>query len=84
MRPADIAPGQPGYYDVLSEDALLIWARGFSPPVLAPGESADRPLLGSLRHARLLHEPLVVTPAHFARAAAPVHLTVPAADPHCN
>ena len=56
--------------DVLSEDALLIWARGFSPPVLAPGESADRPLLGSLRHARLLHEPLVVTPAHFTRAAA--------------
>src|SRR5438874_5970523 len=55
--------------DVLSEDALLIWARGFSPPVLAPGESADRPLLGSLRHARLLHEPLVVTPAHFTRAA---------------
>jgi hypothetical protein len=64
--------------DVLSEDALLVWARGFSPPLLAPGGSADRPLLGSLRQARLLHQPLLVTPAHFARAAAPGRITVPA------
>ena len=64
--------------DALSEDALLQWARGFSAPLLAPGDSADRPLLGSLRQARLLHQPLVVTPAHFEHAAATESITVPA------
>jgi hypothetical protein len=64
--------------DVLSEDALLTWARGFSPPLLAPGDSAEAPLLGSLRQSRLLHEPLVVTHAHFRRAAATEPVVVPA------
>lgn len=64
--------------DVLSEDALLAWARGFSAPLLAAGDSAEAPLLGSLRQSRLLHQPLVVSRAHFRRAAAPESVTVPA------
>ena len=64
--------------DALSEDALLAWARGFTAPVLAAGDSTDRPLLGSLRQARLLHQPLGVTQAHFKRAAATESITVPA------
>ena len=64
--------------DVLSEDALLTWARRFSAPLLAPGDSAERPVLRSLRHARLLHEPLVVSPARFRRAATPEPVVVPA------
>jgi hypothetical protein len=64
--------------DVLSEDALLTWARGFSAPVLAAGDSAEAPLLGSLRQSRLLHEPLVVSTARFRRAAARESVVVPA------
>jgi hypothetical protein len=64
--------------DALSEDALLAWARGFSAPLLAPGDSATRPLLGSLRHARLVHEPLLVTQATFRRAPTREPITVPA------
>jgi hypothetical protein len=64
--------------DVLSEDALLAWARGFSAPLLAPGDSAVRPVLGSLRQARLLHQPLVVSQARLRRAAATDSVTVPA------
>lgn len=61
-----------------SEDALLMWARGFSPPVIAPGDSAERPLLGSLRAVRLLHQPLAVHRAVFHRAASTERITVPA------
>ena len=64
--------------DVRSEDALLAWARGFSAPLLAPGDSADAPLLGSLRQARLLHQPLVVSRARFHRAATTESVVVPA------
>jgi hypothetical protein len=64
--------------DVLSEDALLTWARGFSAPLLAPGDSAEAPILGSLRQSRLLHQPLVVSRAHFHRAAAGESVVVPA------
>jgi hypothetical protein len=75
---ADSAASMDMPNDALSEDALLAWARGFSPPLLAPGDSAEAPLLGSLRQSRLLHEPLVVSQAHFHRAAAPEPVTVPA------
>ena len=64
--------------DALSEDALLAWARGFTAPVLARGDSAEAPLLGSLREARLLHQPLVTSQAHFKRAAATESVVVPA------
>lgn len=64
--------------DAISEDALLAWARGFTGPVLAPGDSVDRPMLGSVRQARLLHQPVVVMQAHFKRAIATQSITVPA------
>ena len=64
--------------DALSEDALLAWARGFSAPILARGDTTTRPILGSLRHARLLHRPLKVTPALFKRSATPEQVKVPA------
>jgi hypothetical protein len=64
--------------DALSEDALLAWARGFTAPVLEPGDSASAPLLSSLRQARLLHQPLALTVGHFHRAAASESVVVPA------
>ena len=64
--------------DAQSEDALLVWARGLAAPVVAPGDSAERPVTGSLRLARLAHEPVVTATARFRRAAAPERVTVPA------
>ncbi len=61
-----------------SEDALLIWARGFAVPLVVPGDSAECALVGSLRVARLMHAPLPVAPARFARDATPERVTVPA------
>src|SRR5262249_47699247 len=43
-----------------------------------PGDSVERPLVESLRAVRLLHRPLVVTRAWFARRAAPERIVVPA------
>ncbi len=64
--------------DAQSEDALLAWARGFATPLVAPGDSATRMLVGSLRVARLTHAPLSVARARFVRAATPDRVTVPA------
>ena len=64
--------------NVQAEDALLAWARGLGAPIVAPGDSAERPLATSLRAARLLHRPVMVTSARFVRRAAPEHVTVPA------
>jgi len=64
--------------DAQSEDALLAWARGLAAPVVAPGDSTERPLAGSLRAVRLLHRPLAVTRAWFARRAAAERVVVPA------
>ena len=49
--------------DAQSEDALSVWARGLAAPVVAAGDSAERPVTGSLRVARLTHRPLVTAPA---------------------
>jgi hypothetical protein len=62
----------------LAEDALALWARGFSAPMLTPGDSAERPLLTSLRESRLLHRQVRMTMAVFRRATQPESLTVPA------
>jgi len=64
--------------DAQSEDALLVWARGLSAPLVAPGDSTERPLASSLRTTRLLHRPLEVTGATFARRIEPERVTVPA------
>ncbi len=70
--------------DALSEDALLLWARGYSAPVLAPGDSAVVPVSGALRQARLTHQRSEVAPAHLARSATPTSLTVPAGSFACD
>lgn len=70
--------------DAVAEDALLLWARGFAFPLVAPGASATRPLVRSLREARLLHQPETVRRATFARESAPVRVTVPAGTIECE
>jgi len=62
----------------LSEDALLLWARGMAAPALAPGESREAPIVRSLAVARLRHQDVVVSRAKLSRAAAPHEVTVPA------
>ncbi|OGF04351.1 MAG: hypothetical protein A2W00_01615 [Candidatus Eisenbacteria bacterium RBG_16_71_46] len=62
----------------LAEDALLLWARGFAAPALAPGESRQVDLVRSLRFARLQHQPLSVTKATLTRRKAAGRITVPA------
>ncbi len=48
-------PQRPGG---LSEDLLLLWARGLAAPRLSPGESRQVPLLRSVRRARLEQRPV--------------------------
>ena len=81
---ADSASALPVPNDAVSEDALLLWARGFSGPVLAPGDSATVPLAGSLRQARLTHQRLALTDVHLAHASAPETITVPAGTIACD
>ena len=64
--------------DAVSEDALLLWARGIAAPALAPGEAREVPLVRSLAVSRLHHQPMVVESATLSRAAAPARVTVPA------
>jgi hypothetical protein len=66
--------GGPG----LSEDALLIWARGLAWPAVAPGETATVPILTSLQRSRLRHRPAAWEEAELSRAAETRQLTVPA------
>lgn len=81
---ADSASALPIVNDALSEDALFLWARGFSAPVLAPGDSAVVPVAGALRHARLLHQRIVVSPAQVTRSAGVEEVTVPAGTFTCD
>ena len=61
----------------VSEDALWLWARGLSGPVLRPGEEARVPVLVSLARVRLQHVPLQWAHATLRRAAAPESIEVP-------
>lgn len=64
----------------LSEDQLLLWARGQTEPRLAPGEQRTVPLLTSLETARLEHVPVVWTRATLSRSAIRKQMTVPAGN----
>lgn len=64
--------------DAMSEDALLLWARGLAAPALAPGASREVPLVRSLAVARVRHQPVVVGRATLSRSAATRRTTVPA------
>jgi hypothetical protein len=64
--------------DALSGDTLLLWARGFAGPLLAPGERRDVTLLRSIESARLAHRPVETLKATLSREASSSRLTVPA------
>jgi len=64
--------------DAISEDALLIWARGLAWPVLAKGESMNVSVLRSLEFVRLRHRPLQWGSARLSYAEQAQQVTVPA------
>lgn len=66
--------GGPG----LTEDALLIWARGLAWPEVAPGETATAPILTSLQRSRLRHRPAAWEEVELSRVAEAREITVPA------
>jgi len=63
--------------DALDGDALLLWARGFAVPVVAPGGRREVSLVRSLKTARLRHQPVVVDRATLSYSSGPTKLTVP-------
>ena len=75
---ADEAGKLPYPPEGVSEDALLLWARGWAAPPLAPGESVEVPLLTSARISRFAHEEPAWTKAVLGRSAKPQSITVPA------
>lgn len=75
---ADRQESIPAPTDAVSEDALLLWARGLAAPEVAPGESREVPMVRSLLTARLKHVPVVVERAKLSRSAATRKTTVPA------
>lgn len=62
----------------ISEDALLMWARGMAEPRLAPGQSRSLPLLPALKRVRLAHEPLGWQEVRLGRASSRQTIEVPA------
>jgi hypothetical protein len=63
--------------DGLSEDELLLWARGQAGPRLAPGEHRDAQLLTSLQTARQQHTAIAWRRATLSRLARQRQLSVP-------
>jgi len=51
----------------LSEDALLMWARGWAEPMLAAGDSKDVKVLRSLETSRVRHTPVIWMDATLTR-----------------
>lgn len=64
----------------LSEDTLLLWARGLAAPYLKPGESVEAPVLRSLKSVRLLHRPPDWASAKLTRQAATTRVELPTAE----
>lgn len=64
--------------ELVSEDALLIWARGLAAPWVASGATQRVPLLPSLERLRLAHQPLQLGSVELSRAATLEELEVPA------
>lgn len=62
----------------LSEDFLLLWARGLAGPAVEPGGSVTLPLLRSLEQVRLGHVALDWREATFRRARGGETIEVPA------
>lgn len=70
-------PGELGS-PVLSEDALLLWARGLAGPNVVAGGLVVVPLLRSLAHVRLSHTALSWERAELSQEATPQTIEVPA------
>ncbi|MDQ2969942.1 MAG: hypothetical protein M3R34_02275 [Acidobacteriota bacterium] len=64
--------------DAFVADTVLLWARGFAAPALAPGERREVTVVGSLRDARLKHRPVEKGHGSLFRAAGRSRATVPA------
>lgn len=64
--------------EAMSEDTLLVWARGMAQPALAPGESRAVPLLVGLAAMRGIESNVSWVSATLSRAARPQKITVPA------
>ena len=64
--------------DALSEDAVLLWARGIALPEVKPGSSQQRTIFSSTLRARILHKPAALREAKFSRAPGIEETTVPA------
>ncbi len=77
---ADQARSLPVERDGVSEDALLLWARGLAGPGLEPGQSVRVPLLRSMQTARFGHVPLVWDAATLSRGDDATTVTVPAGE----
>jgi hypothetical protein len=77
---ADRRETLPHPQESLAEDALLLWARGLAAPSVARGESRGVNLLGSLKTARLLHQPLAWRKATLSRAPGTRRVSAPAGD----
>lgn len=77
---ADRRQDLPNPQDGVAEDLLLLWARGMTAPLLAPGQTWNAPLLRSLQFSRDRHIPPSWTRATLARAAAPRRIRVPAGE----
>lgn len=66
--------------DALSEDALLLWARGLAAPLVASGQSARVPCLLSLERTRLQRLPTTVATVQLARAKERERVKVPGGE----
>ena len=75
---ADGASTLPARRDGVSEDALLLWARGLAYPAVAAGASATVPLLTGLERARLAHVDARWEEVELSRSSGTRELTVPA------
>ena len=75
---ADQSRRQPWRSDGLSEDAILLWARGLAAPFVKPGETREVSLLPSLLESRLQHASPAWKTATLSVAAAPQSVIVPA------
>jgi len=64
----------------ISADALPLRIRGFTAPLLQPGERRMVPFLPSLTHTRLLHRPLEWTTATLRRSQTSARIAVPAGE----
>lgn len=77
---ADESRVMAGPADGLSEDAILLWARGLAGPRLEPGEHVRRPMLRSLEVARLRHSGVAWEEAVLTRHEGQDRVEVPAGE----